>query len=197
MKIKTTARPPAQTRLKLNLKLKLKIKLRKRKSKKPKLRLLKIPHHLTTQMVKKSPPTSNKTTFMIMLTCQIFSLEIHHKKLELSSIQVLPTLGFLTKTPILVFQKNSHMITKFLPLQRKPSNMLKLILDLEILKVISTQTILESVMKNQVVKSILKTKNSEMLRSNKLFSLERTSRPSLVWLILYLLRKTLPLFSMK
>jgi len=134
-----------------------------------------------------------------MLTCQRFSLEIHHKKLELSSIQALPILGFLTKTPKLVVQKNSLMITKHLPVQRKPSRKLKLPLDLDLLQVISTQTMLESepVMKNQLVKSTLKTKNSEMLRFKKLFSMERTSRPSLVWLILNLLRKTLPLFSMK
>jgi len=134
-----------------------------------------------------------------MLTCQRFSLEIHHKKLELSSIQVLPTLGFLTKTPKLMVQKNTLMTTKLLPPQRKLSRKLKLHLDLDLLQVISTQTMLESepVMKNQMVKSILKTKNSEMLRFKKLFSMERTSRLLLVWLILNLLRKTLPLFSMK
>jgi len=134
-----------------------------------------------------------------MLTCQRFSLEIHHKKLELSSIQVLPTLGFLTKTPRLEVQKNSLMITKLLPAQRKLSRKQKLPLDLDLLQVISTQTMLESepVMKNHLVKSTLKTKNSEMLKFKKLFSMERTSRPSLVWLILNLLRKTLPLFSMK
>jgi len=134
-----------------------------------------------------------------MLTCQRFSLEIHHKKLELSSIQVLPTLGFLTKTPKLMVQKNTLMTTKLLPPQRKLSRKLKLHLDLDLLQVISTQTMLESepVMKNQMVKSILKTKNSEMLRFKKLFSMERTSRLLLVWLILNLLRKTLLLFSMK
>jgi hypothetical protein len=134
-----------------------------------------------------------------MLTCQRFSLEIHHKKLELSSIQVLLTLGFLTKTQTLVVQKNSLMITKLLPAERKLSRKLKLPLDLDLLQAISTQTMLESepVMKNHLVKSILKTKNSEMLRFKKLFSMERTSRPSLAWLILNLLRKTLPLFSMK
>jgi len=134
-----------------------------------------------------------------MLTCQRFSLEIHHKKLELSSIQALPTLGFLTKTPKLMVQKNILMTTKLLPPQRKLSRKLKLHLDLDLLQVISTQTMLESelVMKNQMVKSILKTKNSEMLRFKKLFSMERTSRLLLVWLILNLLRKTLPLFSMK
>jgi len=127
-----------------------------------------------------------------MLTCQRYSLEIHHKKLELSSIQVLLTLGFLTKTQTLVVQKNSLMIPKLLPAQRKLSRKLKLPLDLDLLQAISTQTMLESepVMKNQLVKSILKTKNSEMLRFKKLFSMERTSRPSLVWLILNLLRKT-------
>jgi len=134
-----------------------------------------------------------------MLTCQRFSLEIHHKKLELSSIQVLPTLGFLTKTPKLMVQKNTLMTTKLLPPQRKLSRKLKLHLDLDLLQVISTQTMLElePVMKNQMVKSILKTKNSEMLRFKKLFSMERTSRLLLVWLILNLLRKTLLLFSMK
>ena len=127
-----------------------------------------------------------------MLTCQRFSLEIHHKKLELSSILVQPTLGFLIKTQTLVVQKNSHMITKLLPAQRKLSRKLKLPLGLDHLLDISTQTMLESepVMKNQQVKSILKTKNSEMLRFKKPFSMERTSRPSLVWLILNLLRKT-------
>jgi len=127
-----------------------------------------------------------------MLTCQRYSLEIHHKKLELSSIQVLLTLGFLTKTQTLVVQKNSLMIPKLLPAQRKLSRKLKLPLDLDLLQAISTQTMLESepVMKNQLVKSILKIKNSEMLRFKKLFSMERTSRPSLVWLILNLLRKT-------
>jgi hypothetical protein len=92
----------------------------------------------------------------------------------------------------LVVQKNSLMIPKLLPAQRKLSRKLKLPLDLDLLQAISTQTMLESepVMKNQLVKSILKTKNSEMLRFKKLFSMERTSRPSLVWLILNLLRKT-------
>jgi len=134
-----------------------------------------------------------------MLTCQRYSLVIHHKKLEHFSIQDLLTLGFLTKLLISVDQKNSLMITQLLPPLRKPSRKLKLLLDLDLLQVISTQMILESepVMKNQMVKSTLKTKNSEMLNFKKQFSTERTSRLLLVWLILNLLRKTLPQFSMK
>jgi hypothetical protein len=99
----------------------------------------------------------------------------------------------------LVVQKNSHMIMKLLPPQRKPNRKLKLPLDLDHLLDISTQTMLESepVMKNQLVKFTLKTKNSEMLNYKKLFSMERTSRQSLEWLILHLLRKTLLQSSMK
>jgi len=127
-----------------------------------------------------------------MHTCLTFTLEIHHKKLELCSIQVLPILGFLTKPQILEVQKNFHMIMKLLPPQRKLSRKLKLPLDLDHLLDISTQMMLESepVMKNQLVKFTLKTKNSEMSNSKKLFSMERTSRQSLEWLIPNLLRKT-------
>ena len=134
-----------------------------------------------------------------MHTCLTFTLEIHHKKLELCSIQALPILGFLTKTQILEVQKNSNMIMKLLPAQRKLSRKLKLPLDLDHLLDISTQTMLESepVMKNQLDKFTLKTKNSEMLNSKKLFSMERISRQSLEWLIHHLLRKTLLQFSMK
>lgn len=134
-----------------------------------------------------------------MHTCQRFSLVIHHKKLELSSIQVLPTLGFLTKTQTLVVQKSSHMIMKLLPPQKKQSRKLKLLLDLDLLQDISTQMMSESepVMKNQMVKFTLKTKNSVMLNFKKQFSMERTSRLSLVWLILNSLRKTSLQFSMR
>jgi len=115
-----------------------------------------------------------------MLTCQRFSLEIHHKRLELSSIQVQLILGFLTKTLILVDQKNFLMTTQLLPPQRKQSRKLKSPLDLDHLLVISTLMMLElePVMKNHLVKSILKTKNSEMLNFKKQFSMERTSRLS-------------------
>jgi len=134
-----------------------------------------------------------------MLICLKFSLEIHHKRSELSSIQVLLTLGFLIKTLILVVQKNSPMMMQLHPPQRKPNRKLKSLLDQDLLQAISTLMMLEleHVMKNQMVKSTLKIKNSVMLNFKKQFSMERTSRQLLVWHTHNLLRKTLLQFSMK
>lgn len=134
-----------------------------------------------------------------MPTCLKFSLEIHHKRSELCSIQVLLTLGFLIKTLILVEQRSSHMMMLLHPPLRKPNRKLKSLLDLDHSLAISTLMMLEleHVMKNQMVKSTLKIKNSVMLNFKKQFSMERTSRQSLVWLTHNLLRKTLLQFSMK
>ena len=147
---------------------------------------------LSILMVKKLQLTFNNKTYKITHTCQRFSLETHHRKSELFSILDLPILGFLTKMLILVLQKNFHMITQLLQLPKRLNKKLKLLLDLGLLLDTSTLMMLELVLvtKNLVDKSTLKIKNSVMLKFKKQFSMVKTLRLSLEWLILPSLRRT-------
>lgn len=145
---------------------------------------------------------SDKSTLRTTPTFPRFTLATLHKSLELSSIPVPLTHGFLTLK--LTFQetlkKNTLTTTRPQPLPRCLRRELWFNLDLVHFLDISWPTISELALVIVVPvpdKFTSWTKSSEMSRNNLLSSLAPTSRPLSVWLIQHLPRKELNQYSTK